>query len=334
MRPHRLIVPLVAVFGGLVGAVPALTSGAAPANSRDGTPAMSASFTAVDYRWIAGSGGTTVTIAAGGTVSFSYPSGHSMHNVDFGTGPQPTSCELGGTAQAPPIPATPTPPGWSGSCTFDTPGTYSFHCDMHPGMTGSVIVTGTTTTTTTSTTTTGTTTGTTTATTPATTTTTAPSTASTPTSTPTDQYPPPGGTVTATTTTPYPPYPTTSTPSATGSPRATRGSPLAFAPKRAITLAGTQHGPRVTGSIQVSSFGRGGSAVIKLRARTGGRVVQIGHLRLRHLTPGHVRFSVAVDHAIAVLLHRFGHVDVTVAIEVAGPSGPSVSATEHVRLRS
>ena len=51
-----------------------------------------ASITAKDpYSFDNGSGSSTVSIAAGGTVTFSYPSGASAHNVVFDTA-QPTSC--------------------------------------------------------------------------------------------------------------------------------------------------------------------------------------------------------------------------------------------------
>ena len=128
-----------------------------------------ASFTAVDNgtffsqpTWSAnGTTQTTVTILPGGTVTFSYPAaGSSIHNVVF-TGPQPTSCTQTAApynytiAAAPPLPSMPEPPIWSGTCRFDTQGTYPFQ-DGYRGVTmsGTVIVmTPTTTTTTTQTTT-------------------------------------------------------------------------------------------------------------------------------------------------------------------------------------
>lgn len=93
--------------------------------------------------------GTTVTIAPGGTVSFSYPTGGSSHNVVFGngdtgaSGPQPTSCvQTAGVAitAAPPLPGFAEPAGWAGSCTFNTAGTYTFYCQVHTSMQGTVIV--------------------------------------------------------------------------------------------------------------------------------------------------------------------------------------------------
>jgi hypothetical protein len=32
--------------------------------------------------------------------------------------------------------------GWTGACTFNAPGIYKFHCDLHPFMTGTVVVEG------------------------------------------------------------------------------------------------------------------------------------------------------------------------------------------------
>jgi plastocyanin len=86
---------------------------------------------------------TTVEIAPGGTVSFAYPSGGSAHNVVFDAG-QPSSCvQQAGVAitPGPPLPAFAQPAGWSGECTFGTPGAYTFFCNAHPTtMKGTVIV--------------------------------------------------------------------------------------------------------------------------------------------------------------------------------------------------
>jgi plastocyanin len=71
----------------------------------------------------------TVTIDPGETVTFDNVGG--MHNFDFGPG------------QAyPAVPTDSTDPVWNTPLkrTFDTPGTYNFHCDQHGIMTGKVIV--------------------------------------------------------------------------------------------------------------------------------------------------------------------------------------------------
>ncbi len=190
-RARRLSSSLAALLAGTLLAI--AVPGIAPA----GAPPSTASFTAEDYSWHV-TGDTTsssATIAVGGTVTFGYPSGISRHNADFSGGPGPTSCtQTAGTqgGTPPPLPTVPTTAGWSGTCTFDTPGTYVFHCDLHPTlMRGAITVvdpnapppstsTGTTTTPTTTPTTTRTTT-----TTPAGTTSTS--------TTPSGTAPPPGG---------------------------------------------------------------------------------------------------------------------------------------------
>jgi plastocyanin len=119
-------------------------------------PPQTASFTAVDYAWEAPGGGNVATIAAGGTVTFGYPSGGSAHNVNF-SGSSPTSCtQTAGpdSGAVPPLPAVPTGEGWGGTCRFDAPGTYAFVCGLHSSMTGTVDVVDPTATTTTGTTTT------------------------------------------------------------------------------------------------------------------------------------------------------------------------------------
>jgi plastocyanin len=120
------------------GVVPALARG-------EGTSSADASIVAVDpYEFRDGGqpNDNTVEIAPGGTVSFAYPSGGSVHNVVFNAA-QPSSCvqQSGANVGAvPPLPAFALPPGWSGECTFNTPGTYTFVCGAHAQMTGTVIV--------------------------------------------------------------------------------------------------------------------------------------------------------------------------------------------------
>jgi|GEM_PF-2465353 plastocyanin len=92
---------------------------------------------------------STVTIQAGGTVTFDYPAGSNVHNVDFRTDAKPSTCIKTKMSPAIPIPdadeVAPMPdfaqtPGWEGVCTFPTPGTYAFVCTTHPEMTGTVEV--------------------------------------------------------------------------------------------------------------------------------------------------------------------------------------------------
>jgi plastocyanin len=139
----------------------ALTAGVAsaviPTLAIGQSPPSSASFTAVDgsgayggatHTWQSNTGGSQATIAPGGTITFSYstgapPQGSTMHNVDFSSGPATPACtqtQGPSSGSVPPLPHNPTGPGWAGTCTFNTPGTYSFHCDLHTSMTGTVVV--------------------------------------------------------------------------------------------------------------------------------------------------------------------------------------------------
>ena len=84
----------------------------------------------------------SVTIAAGGSVVFAYPTGGTFHNVDFSDA-QPSACtQTAGTnsGAVPPLPALPGGQGWTGICRFDAPGTYTFTCDAQAFETGTIIV--------------------------------------------------------------------------------------------------------------------------------------------------------------------------------------------------
>jgi len=127
MLPPALIAGVL-----LAIAVPGIAPGDAT------SPPSTASFTAEDFAWHVTGDATSssVTIAKGGTVTFGYPTGSYAHNADFaGDAMQPSCTQTAGTpgpGSPPPLPTVPTAQGWSGTCRFDAPGTYAFHCDMHP----------------------------------------------------------------------------------------------------------------------------------------------------------------------------------------------------------
>jgi plastocyanin len=137
---RRVVAGLAALAAG-TGAACAMSGPAALGSSAP----SAASVTAVDFDWsMPGASDYTDTIAAGGSVTFSYPAGVSIHNVDF-TGGGPTACtQTAGATIGPvsPLPAAPEAPGWSGTCRFDTPGSYLFVCDNHNYMKGAIVVEG------------------------------------------------------------------------------------------------------------------------------------------------------------------------------------------------
>jgi plastocyanin len=111
-------------------------------------PPSTASFKTVDFadqfQLVSGSGSaTSANIVTGGTVSFANSSTET-HNVDFEVfGQTGVSCQqaVGGPSPSSVrFPNLPTSGTWSGACTFTKAGTYSFMCDHHLGMMGTVVV--------------------------------------------------------------------------------------------------------------------------------------------------------------------------------------------------
>jgi hypothetical protein len=124
-----------------------------PATARADAPPLSARYTAADisgtnHQWyVTGTTTTTSTIATTGVVTFDYPVGTpatTRHDVNFTSTLKPT-CQTGGVTPNPPytVPNPPRVAPWTATCRFDTPGTYRFMCQVHPSMTGTVNVVGT-----------------------------------------------------------------------------------------------------------------------------------------------------------------------------------------------
>ena len=89
-----------------------------------------------------------MTINPGEKVTFSYPSGNSVHNVTFNSaGPQPTIVRADGRrtrllagARAADRRVPWQTPGWVGDCTFTDRRHVRFFCSSHPDMIGHVVV--------------------------------------------------------------------------------------------------------------------------------------------------------------------------------------------------
>jgi plastocyanin len=325
VRPRAIVLGLAGLLGAAVAVLPGIATGTSPPNT--------ASFTAIDYSWQAnGGGGNSATIAQGGTVTISYPSGFSSHNADFGRGAAPTSCtQTRGAVSGgvPPLPHSPTSPGWSGTCKFDTPGTYTFHCDLHPFMTATLTVkalpppttsttttgttTGTTTTVTTGTTTTGITTG--------TTTTGASTTAATPTTA--------AGTTT-TSSAPTSPAPPTEPTIPITRPRA----------GGAITIASVQRARTINGVAKIDPAGAGGRLDVYAFARTrparshASRWTRVGRLTRANLATGRARFSVVLSSAAERILRRRHRLTVVVGVVVASPRAAAAWTIRRIQVLS
>ena len=283
----------------------ALIAVAVPGLAPGDAPPSSASFTAVDFAWqVTGDqASSSVTIAKGGTVTFGYPSGRSRHNADFSGGPPPTSCtQTAGTqgGTPPPLPTLPTAAGWSGTCRFDTPGTYAFHCDLHPTLMYGVITvvdpsapppstsTGTTTPPTTTRTTTGTTTTT------------------------------PGGT-TFTSTTPS----GTPPPGGGSSPHPPAGLHLAVAHVQygAVlrgTAAGLVPGARVGVAALASARALGARHTRRVRE------LRVGSKRVRANGAGVASFALRLSASARAALRRHHRLGVTLRVVVTPPGGRAV----------
>jgi|GEM_PF-5072586 len=127
MTRPRGLTPLLTLGAAAAALSPALALGSATADAPPTGSVVTSDFAFTD----GASGSTTTTIAAGGSVSFSYPTGQAVHDVVFDAA-QPTSCSG--------LPKAPAAAGWSGSCRFDKPGTYTLFCAQHAFMTGTVVV--------------------------------------------------------------------------------------------------------------------------------------------------------------------------------------------------
>jgi plastocyanin len=331
---RRLIVLLLAAVAGAATAILATL----PSQAAGTSPPNSASFTAVDFGWDAAGGGNSATIAQGGTVSFGYPSGASQHNADFGSGLHPSSCsQTAGTSSGavPPLPHNPTSPGWSGTCTFNTPGTYTFHCDLHAFMTATIVVQGS-----------GTTTGTTTTTPPTTGTTTTPpttGTTTTPPTTTTTTTPRTTTTSTTTTSTRTTSPPGTTSPASSGAPGSPVSAPAGSPPTvgaRQIVIAAVQHGPVVRGSLRISSADAHGRLevdlfvpAVQLARGRHDPPVRVGRLIRRPPPAGLLRFAVPLNSTARAALRRRGRLELTVRISLLAAAGRRVSFSRQVLLK-
>jgi plastocyanin len=283
-------------------------------------PPSTASFKTVDvadmYQRTSGSGtATSANIVTGGTVTFSNSSSE-MHSVDFippaGGG---VSCQqtAGGTSPSSVrFPDSPQDGTWAGVCTFTKAGTYSFACDVHPHMTGTVVVTDAG----------------------------APpvmTTAPTPTTTTPVTTTPTGGTPTTPATTTPTQTPTTSTSTPTPTPAAgdtpsSAQTPVATKHALAVKISVAQLGPRVRGTISgAKSSARVRVALTALRRALGlsGKAatpVGIGSLSSRTTGSGTLTFAVSLNGKARAALAKRGRL--SIAVHVTAPSAAGVTTAK------
>ena len=287
VRVKRVPLGLAAVLGAAVVMLPAVASSeAGPMISAVGGGPYGES-----YAWSPAS----VEVASGGNVTFQNVSSTVSHGLVWDTAEAP-SCSSG-------IPLGRGETSWKGTCNFSHPGSYNFHCYVHPTqMKGTVTVSAS---------------GTTTVTTPG---------------------GPPGTTTTGTTTTGTATAPGAQEPGGPGGPS---GSPLAGSASSAIRLARLQHGGAVRGAVAVSEAGSGGRLEVDLLARRASLagaphapLASAGRLVRSSLRAGVVSFKVPLNARAAHALRAHHRLALTVRIVIRPVHGSPATVTRSVLLRS
>jgi plastocyanin len=274
-------------------------------------PPAAATFKTVDFvdhfQLVSGSGtAASARIVTGGTVTFMNMS-MEMHDVDFDQPAQGgVSCQqtIGGSAPTSlRFPNVPTQGTWAGVCTFTRAGTYSFMCDMHAGMTGTVVVgdPGSA---------------------PPVTTTT--QTTPTPTATPTTTVPVAG------TPTPTTPNPGQGDPSATPSQMPARVVQVTVKlAQRGAVLRGAISGARGTARVHVSLLARRGAIGL---TGTPSTLVSVGSFSALTTTTGSLGFVARLDGRARTALAKHGRLAVAVRVTAPRATG-TATRTFAVVLR-
>jgi plastocyanin len=284
-----LLLPLAGLLGAAVVVLPSVASS-------ETSPTIEASKSGVYFRWQP----STATVNAGGAVTFANPSTEVNHGVEWRPGrPTTPSCTGGvpvGTSEAA------SGANWSGTCTFNTPGTYTFWCTVHhQEMSGSITVNANGTTTTT--TTTGT------------------------------------GTGTQTSTAGGGPSTGTATPTELSS-QGGSASPLAGSASEAVRLSAKQHGKSVRGSVAISPAGVGARLEVDLLAKSASLAaaghaarVRVGRVLRASLPAGKVSFSVPLSARARRAVRRHHRLALSVTLTINAPGGASVTLTRAVVVR-
>jgi len=289
---RRALFPMFAVLGAGVVILPAVAGGS------EAPPSISAVNGTTHY-WLP----ATATVGEDGVVTLSNPT-NVPHGVEWVSGPGTPSCSSG-------VPVGKTHFGtqWSGTCTFASPGVYTFYCTVHgPEMTGTVTVNADGTTTTSMT----------------------------------------MGSTQTSTNSPTVSTPSSSSPSQTQPQSQTSTGPSASAPgsllvgsaSSAIKLAAFQRGQSVHGSVAVSNAGAGARLDVQLFAAravlasaTQSSRVRVGRLVHSSLHPGTASFAVALDASARHALHVHGRIALSVKIVLTPAQGSALAVTRSVVVR-
>jgi plastocyanin len=297
--PKRALFPVTALLGAAVVILPAVAGS-------ETTPTITAVnqpgggyYYGESHKWSP----ATATVGADGIVTISNPT-EVNHGVEWVGGPATPVCSGVPTSTS----AETSGKQWSGTCTFKTPGTYTFYCTVHgPEMTGTVTVDADGTVTTSMTTTT---------------TTPSPASSTSPVITPTVGAP------------------GTSSGSQTSGAQTGPASPLAGSASSAVELPAVQRGASVHGSLDISSAGAGGRLEVQLLAARGSlasaarsQQVQVGRLLRSELQAGAAGFAVPLDGRGKRALHAHRRLELNVRIVLTPLSGQPVAITRSVLVR-
>jgi plastocyanin len=291
---RRLLLGVATILGAAVAVMPAL-AGSETIPTIDAVNSTGL-YNEQTHSWSP----SQATIAPGGTVTLNNPTAV-IHGVRWVSGPATPVCSSGvpvGTSAA----ASGTQ--WSGTCTFTTPGAYTFYCTVHGAAMAATITVSA-----------------------------GGPTTSTTTSTPTQ--PPPRQTTTTGS-------PSTSGQPGAGITLGSGGaldSPLLGGTATAIKLGPGPHGTSVHGSIEVSRAGAGARLEVDLLAAraslarvAGSAQVRVGRLVRRSLPAGRISFTVPLDAWARRALRSHRRLALTVEVLLAPRHGSATRVARTVLL--
>jgi plastocyanin len=284
---------------GAIAAVAVAAFAAVPAGGQSASDFVAIDGSDGDYgeippRWSGPNGSAAMSIAPGGTISFSYPAGASVHNATF-EGQQPVCTQTSPTVAGPGprLPAVASGPGWAGTCTFNATAVYRLVCGIHAEMRATITV-------------------------------------GNPSPPPGPPPPPPPG---APPPPPPPagtaPPPAPGAPTPTGALGAAASSLKVAATQTGTVVRGSLLIARAGSRLDVRVNAR--RKALGLTPQTGS--VSVGRVRRTAVGGRRVAFSVNLTAAARRVLRRNGRLAITLRVTVTPATGDPYSATRAVRMR-